>query len=208
MVRLEEWPSLRKKDRTRLIDRLAFIFALLAGDAESRENLKRQKRDKPMPSFDIVSEVDLSEAENAIQNVTREISTRYDFKGSKSTVEIKDGVITIFADDDMKLRQMHEILQGNMQKRGIEPGSLDYQKVEPAAGQSVRQHVKIKEGIDKELAKKIVKAIKGEKLKVQVAIQGEELRVTGKKRDDLQEVIAFVKAMKLEQPLQYQNFRD
>ena len=161
-----------------------------------------------MPSFDIVSEVNLSEADNAIQNVMREISTRYDFKGSKSTVELKDGVITIFADDDMKLRQMHEILQGNMQKRGIEPGSLDYQKEEPAAGQSVRQQVKIKEGIDKELAKQIVKAIKGEKLKVQVAIQGDELRVTGKKRDDLQEVIAFVKGMKLEQPLQYQNFRD
>ena len=161
-----------------------------------------------MPSFDIVSEVNLSEADNAIQNVMREISTRYDFKGSKSSVELKDGVITIFADDDMKLRQMHEILQGNMQKRGIEPGSLDYQKEEPAAGQSVRQQVKIKEGIDKELAKKIVKAIKGEKFKVQVAIQGEELRVTGKKRDDLQEVIAFVKGMKLEQPLQYQNFRD
>ncbi|MAW82707.1 MAG: YajQ family cyclic di-GMP-binding protein [Parvularcula sp.] len=161
-----------------------------------------------MPSFDIVSEVNLSEAENAVQNVMREISTRYDFKGSKSTVELKDGVVTIFADDDLKLRQMHEILQGNMQKRGIEPGSLDYQKEEPAAGQSVRQQVKIKEGIDKELAKKIVKAIKGEKFKVQVAIQGEELRVTGKKRDDLQEVIAFVKGMKLEQPLQYQNFRD
>lgn len=161
-----------------------------------------------MPSFDIVSEVNLSEADNAVQNVMREISTRYDFKGSKSTVELKDGVITIFADDDLKLRQMHEILQGNMQKRGIEPGSLDYQKEEPAAGQSVRQQVKIKEGIDKELAKKIVKAIKGEKFKVQVAIQGEELRVTGKKRDDLQEVIAFVKGMKLEQPLQYQNFRD
>ena len=161
-----------------------------------------------MPSFDIVSEVDLSEAENAIANVTREISTRYDFKGSKSSVEMKDGVITIFADDDMKLRQMHEILQGNMQKRGIEPGSLDYQKEEPAAGQSVRQRVLIKEGLDKELAKKIVKAIKGEKLKVQVAIQGNELRVTGKKRDDLQEVIAFVKGLKLEQPMQYQNFRD
>jgi cyclic-di-GMP-binding protein len=161
-----------------------------------------------MPSFDIVSEVNLSEAENAIQNVTREISTRYDFKGSKSSVEIKDGIVTIFADDDMKLRQMHEILQGNMQKRGIEPGSLDYQKEEPAAGQSVRQQVKIKQGIDKELAKKIVKEIKGGKFKVQVAIQGEELRVTGKKRDDLQEVIAFVKGMKLEQPLQYQNFRD
>ena len=161
-----------------------------------------------MPSFDIVSEVDLSEAENAIANVTREISTRYDFKGSKSSIEMKDGVITIFADDDMKLRQMHEILQGNMQKRGIEPGSLDYQKEEPAAGQSVRQRVLIKEGLDKELAKKIVKAIKGEKLKVQVAIQGNELRVTGKKRDDLQEVIAFVKGLKLEQPMQYQNFRD
>ena len=161
-----------------------------------------------MPSFDIVSEVNISEAENAIQNVTREISTRYDFKGSKSSVEMADGVITIFADDDMKLRQMHEILQGNMQKRGIEPGSLDYQKEEPAAGQSVRQRVLLKQGVDKDLAKKIVKAIKGEKFKVQVAIQGDELRVTGKKRDDLQEVIAFVKGMKLEQPLQYQNFRD
>lgn len=161
-----------------------------------------------MPSFDIVSEVDLAEADNAVQNVAREISTRYDFKGSKSSVELKDGVITIFADDDLKLRQMHEILQGNMQKRGIEPGSLDYQKEEPAAGQSVRQRVLIKQGIDKELAKKIVKAIKGEKFKVQVAIQGDALRVTGKKRDDLQDVIAFVKGMKLEQPLQYQNFRD
>jgi len=161
-----------------------------------------------MPSFDIVSEVDLAEADNAIQNVTREIATRYDFKGSKSSVELKDGAITIFADDDMKLRQMHEILQGNMQKRGIEPGSLDYQKEEPAAGQSVRQKVLIRQGIDKDLAKNIVKAVKAEKFKVQVAIQGDSLRVTGKKRDDLQEVIAFVKAMKLEQPLQYNNFRD
>ena len=161
-----------------------------------------------MPSFDIVSEVDLAEADNAVQNVVREITTRYDFKGSKSTIEMKEGLITIFADDDMKLRQMHEILQGNMQKRGIEPGSLDYQTEEPAAGQSVRQKVLLRQGIDKELAKKIVKAIKGEKLKVQAAIQGEELRITGKKRDDLQDVIAFVKAMKNEQPLQYKNFRD
>ena len=161
-----------------------------------------------MPSFDIVSEIDLAEAENAVQNVMREIATRYDFKGSKSTVEMKDGVVTIFADDEMKLKQMHEILQGNMQKRGIEPGSLDYQKEEPAAGQSVRQQVRLKEGLDKELAKDIVKKIKGEKFKVQVAIQGEELRVTGKKRDDLQEVIAFVKGLGVEQPLQYKNFRD
>jgi cyclic-di-GMP-binding protein len=161
-----------------------------------------------MPSFDIVSDVDLAEADNAVQNVTREITTRYDFKGSKSTVEMKDGVITIFADDELKLRQLHEILQGNMQKRGIEPGSLDYQKVEPAAGQSVRQQVLLKQGIEKDLAKSIVKAIKGGKFKVQAAIQGDELRITGKKRDDLQEIIAFVKGMKVEQPLQYKNFRD
>lgn len=161
-----------------------------------------------MASFDIVSEVDLSEAENAIANVVREIGTRYDFKGSTSKVEIKDGVITIHADDDMKLRQLHEVLQGNMQKRGIEAGSLDYQKVEQAAGQSVRQNVALRQGIDKEVARKITKAIKAEKLKVQVAIQGEELRVTGKKRDDLQEVIAFVKGMGLDQPMQYKNFRD
>ena len=161
-----------------------------------------------MPSFDIVSEINLSEADNAVQNVMREIGTRYDFKGSKSTVEIKEKVITIFADDDMKLRQMHEVLQGHLQKRGIDPGSLDYQKEEPAAGQSVRQNVLLKEGIDKELAKDIVKKIKGEKFKVQVAIQGDELRVTGKKRDDLQDVIAFIKGLKIEQPLQYKNFRD
>ncbi len=161
-----------------------------------------------MPSFDIVSEVDSAEAENGIANVTREIDTRYDFKGSQSKVEFKDSVITIHADDDLKLRQLHEILQGQMQKRGIEAGSLDYQKVEPAAGQSVRQNVLLREGIDKETAKKITKAIKAEKLKVQVAIQGNELRVTGKKRDDLQDVIAFVKAMGLDQPMQYKNFRD
>lgn len=161
-----------------------------------------------MPSFDIVSEIDFAEAENAIQNVMREIGTRYDFKGSKSKLEFKEKIITIFADDALKLKQMHEILQGHMQKRGIEPGSLDYQKEEPAAGQSVRQVVKLKEGIEKELAKKIVKEIKDAKLKVQVAIQGDELRVTGKQRDDLQTAIAFVKAMKNEQPLQFKNFRD
>ena len=161
-----------------------------------------------MPSFDIVSEIDLAEADNAIQNVTREIGTRYDFKGSRSTVEIADGVITINADDDLKLKQMREIMQGHMQKRGIAPGSLDYQKEEKAAGQSVRQLVKLKEGIDKDLAKTIVKAIKDGKFKVQVAIEGDKMRVSGKKRDDLQEVIAFVRGMKIEQPLQYKNFRD
>jgi len=161
-----------------------------------------------MPCFDIVSEADMSEVDNAIQNVTREITVRYDFKGSKSTVESSDGAIKVFADDDLKLKQMHEILRGNLHKRGIEPGQLDYQKVEPAAGQSVRQTIVVKEGIDKEMAKKIVKDIKSSKLKVQVSIQGETLRVNGKKRDDLQEAIQFVKDMGLEQPVQFKNFRD
>ncbi|MEL6363930.1 MAG: YajQ family cyclic di-GMP-binding protein [Pseudomonadota bacterium] len=161
-----------------------------------------------MPSFDIVSETDMAEVDNAVANANREITTRYDFKGSKSTFEFADEGITIHADDDLKLKQMHELLQGHLAKRGIEPGVIDYKAVEKAAGQSVRQKVAIKQGIEKELAKKLVKDIKGEKLKVQVAIQGEELRVTGKKRDDLQEVIAFVKGLGLEQPLQYKNFRD
>ncbi len=161
-----------------------------------------------MPSFDVVSEVDLSEVDNAVANVAREISVRYDFKGSKSTLEHKDGVLTVFADDDLKLNQMHEILRGQLHKRGIEPGQLDYQKVEPAAGQSVRQNIALKQGLERDLAKKIVKDIKGAKLKVQVAIQGEELRVTGKKRDDLQGAIAFIKGLKLELPMQFKNFRD
>jgi uncharacterized protein YajQ (UPF0234 family) len=161
-----------------------------------------------MPSFDIVSEVDTAEVDNAVQNVMREIGTRYDFKGSKTEVSVEERTIKIEADDDLKLKQAKEILQGHLQKRGIEPGQLDYQKVEPAAGQSVRQRVLVKEGIDKEMAKKIVKCVKDSKMKVQVAIQGEELRVTGKKRDDLQEVIAHVKAMGLEQPVQFKNMRD
>lgn len=161
-----------------------------------------------MPSFDIVSEVDFSEVDNALQNLTREISVRYDFKGSKSTAEHKDGVITVFADDDLKLKQMHEILRSNLNKRGIEPGQLDYQKVEPAAGQSVRQNIVVKEGIAQDIAKKIVKDIKAAKMKIQVAIQGDTLRVTGKKRDDLQNAIQFVKGLGIELPLQYKNFRD
>ena len=161
-----------------------------------------------MPSFDIVSKTDMAEVDNAVANATREISQRYDFKGSNSTLELKEEVITISADDDMKLRQMHELLQGHLAKRKIDAGVLDYQTPEQAAGQSVRQKVLIKQGIDKELAKKIVKEIKGTKMKVQVAIQGDELRVTGKKRDDLQAVIEFVKGLDVELPLQYINFRD
>lgn len=161
-----------------------------------------------MPSFDIVSQTDLAEVDNALQNLAREITQRYDFKASKSRVERKDNELTIHADDDLKLKQMHELLQGHLAKRKIEPGVLDYKTVEKAAGQAVRQVVAIKTGIDKELARRLVKEIKNSKLKVQVAIQGDELRVTGKKRDDLQEVIAFVKALDIEQPVQFLNFRD
>ena len=161
-----------------------------------------------MPSFDVVSEADMAEVDNAIQNVMREISVRYDFKGSNSSVESSDGMIKVFADDDLKLKQMHEILRGQLHKRGIEPGQLDYQKVEPAAGASVRQNILVKNGIEKDLAKKIVKDIKGAKMKVQVAIQGNELRVSGKKRDALQAAIQFIKDLGLEQPMQFKNFRD
>ncbi|GMV62508.1 MAG: UPF0234 protein [Parvibaculum sp.] len=161
-----------------------------------------------MPSFDIVSKTDLAEIDNALQNVAREISQRYDFKGSNCSVERKEHELTILADDDLKLKQMHELLQGHLARRQIESAILDYKEQEKAAGQSVRQKVAIREGVDKELAKRIVKDIKGSGLKVQVAIQGDELRVTGKKRDDLQAAIQFVKGLKIEQPLQYENFRD
>jgi uncharacterized protein YajQ (UPF0234 family) len=140
--------------------------------------------------------------------VMREIGTRFDFKGSKCTVERKEALITLLADDDMKLRQMQELLRGYMVRRKLEASALEFKDPQTASGNTLRQEVNIKQGIDQTLAKRIVKEIKDSKLKVQVSIQGDELRVTGKKKDDLQEAIAFVRAMKIEQPLQYQNFRD
>lgn len=161
-----------------------------------------------MPSFDIVSKTNFPEIDNALQNVVKEVAQRYDFKGSKCTIERKEQEITINADDELKLKQMHELLQGHLVRRQVSPGVLEYKDSERAAGQSVRQKVLIKNGIEKDLAKQIVKDIKGSSLKVQVAIQGDELRVTGKKRDDLQAAIQFVKELNIEQPLQYENFRD
>jgi len=161
-----------------------------------------------MPSFDIVSEVNMAEITNVVAGVMREVATRYDFKGSSCEIKLEDKQLTLLADDDLKLKQMHELLKGYCVRRGVEPGSLDFGKEEQASHNKVRQVIKLKEGIDKELAKTITKSIKDSKLKVQVAIQGDELRINGKKRDDLQEAIAHVKAMGLEQPLQYQNFRD
>lgn len=161
-----------------------------------------------MPSFDIVSKIDLAEVDNALANMMREMSQRYDFKNSKSKVARNDAEITLDADDDLKLKQMHELLQGHLARRKIDAGILDYKTAEKAAGQAVRQKALIRQGIDRELAKRLVKEIKDGKLKVQVTVQGDELRVSGKKRDDLQAVIQFVKGLSIEQPLQYVNFRD
>lgn len=161
-----------------------------------------------MPSFDVVSRTDLAEVDNALNNMVREMEQRYDFKGSHCTIERTDQVLTLNADDDLKLKQMHELLQGHLSRRKIDAGVLDYKEPEQAAGQSVRQTVSVAEGIDRDLAKKLVAEVKGAKLKVQVAIQGDELRVTGKKRDDLQAAMALMKGLDIELPLQFVNMRD
>ncbi len=161
-----------------------------------------------MPSFDIVSKTDLSEVANAIANMVREMEQRYDFKGANCRIEQSDAEITLHADDDLKLRQMHEMLQGHLTRRKVDAGVLDYQGQEQAAGQAVRQKAIVRQGIDRDLAKKLVKQLKGSKIKVQVAIQGDELRVTGKKRDDLQAAISHIKGLKSEVPLQFVNMRD
>lgn len=161
-----------------------------------------------MPSFDIVAKTDLAEVDNAVQNMAREMTQRYDFKNAKCSITRKEAELTLNADDELKLKQMHELLQGHLARRQIEAGVLDYQQPEKAAGQSLRQTVVIRQGIGKELAKKIVKDLKDAKLKIQASIQGDEVRVSGKARDDLQSAIAAVKAMQCSLPLQFVNFRD
>jgi len=161
-----------------------------------------------MPSFDIVSRTEMTEVDNAVQGAMREIGTRYDFKGSSSTIERNDETLLIKTEDDLKLKQVQELLRGHMAKRKVDVSVLDFKEPEKAFGNSLRQTVLVKQGIERELAQKIVKTIKGSKVKVQVAIQGDELRVSGKKRDDLQAAIALIKESKIDQPLQYINFRD
>jgi hypothetical protein len=161
-----------------------------------------------MPSFDIVSRTEMTEVDNALGSAMREIGTRFDFKGSLSSIERQDTKLIIKADDEGKLKQVQELLRGHMSKRKVDGKSLDFGKVEKATGQSVRQTVTVKQGVERENAQKIVKAVKEAKMKVQVSIQGDEVRVTGKKRDDLQEAIALIKGMGIDQPLQYVNFRD
>lgn len=161
-----------------------------------------------MPSFDIVSRLDLAEVDNALAGLAREVATRFDFKGSKSTVTREELALTILADDDMKLRQLEELLKGHMARRKVDAAALDFKPAEKASGQMLRQTVVLTQGIAADVAKGIVRAIKDSKLKVQAAIQGEELRVSGKKRDDLQAAIQLVRGLKIAQPLQYVNFRD
>lgn len=162
----------------------------------------------PMPSFDIVSKTDVHEIDNALAGLVREVAQRFDFKGSRCSIERNENELTVAADDELKLKQMQELLRVHITRRKLDPAALDMQKPEKAAGNSVRQIIRIKQGIDREIARTIVKAIKDSKLKVQAAVQGDELRVSGKNRDDLQNCIKLVRAMRIEQPLQYLNFRD
>lgn len=158
-------------------------------------------------SFDIVSKTNYPEVTNAVNQTTKEVSQRFDFKGSKATVELSDKDLILTAEDDTKLRNMNDILQTKLVKRGVSLKALDYQKVEPAAGGTVRQVVKIQQGIPTDKAKEIVKFIKDAKFKVQASIQGEIVRVTGKDRDILQAVIASLKAKDFKIDMQFDNYR-
>lgn len=161
-----------------------------------------------MPSFDIVSEVDMHEINNSLDQANREVGTRYDFKGIDAKFELKESsTIIVSAEVDFQIRQMLEILHAKLVKRGIDLKSLQEGEIQ-LSGQTATMSVTVQQGIESELARKIVKMVKEKKLKVQTAIQGEKLRVTGKKRDDLQQVIAFLKEANLEVPLQFDNFRD
>ncbi len=160
------------------------------------------------PSFDVVSEVNMQEVNNAINQTVKEITQRFDFKGTKSTVEIENSnAIKIVTEDDTRMRNIVDIMQGKFIKRGVAIKNLEYGKVEPAAGGMVRQSIKVKQGIDADVAKKITKDIKNTKLKVQATLQDDQIRVSGKKLDDLQAVIAFLKGQDYGVELQFSNFR-
>ncbi|MES2353073.1 MAG: YajQ family cyclic di-GMP-binding protein [Pseudomonadota bacterium] len=161
-----------------------------------------------MPSFDIVSEVDKQELKNAVDQTNREVGTRFDFKGSDARIEQAEYVLTLFADDDFKLDQMQDILVSKLVKRNIDIKCLDIGKVEKISGAKVKRSETVKVGVETELAKKIVKLLKDSKLKVQGSIQGDVVRVSGAKRDNLQEAIALIRKAELGFPLQFNNFRE
>jgi len=160
-----------------------------------------------MPSFDVVSEVDQHELGNAIDQASREITNRFDFKGTSADAKLNDGMVVLTADSDFQIQQMHPILYQKLTARSIDIECLDAGKVE-TSGKGVKQTIKVRVGIDKETAKKAVAKIKESKLKVQAQIQGEQLRVNGKKRDDLQATMKMLEGAELGLPMQFQNFRD
>ena len=161
-----------------------------------------------MPSFDVVSRLDFQEIDNAISNVVREITTRYDFKGSQTNIERKENDLIVITEDEMKLSQVHDLIITHLVRRKVDPLTLQDGTKEKAGGDKVRQIYKLNEGIDQLIAKKITANIKNSKIKVQVKINGNELRVDGKKRDDLQAVMQIIEDCKIGIPLQFVNFRD
>jgi len=161
-----------------------------------------------MPSFDIVSEVDKQEVKNAIEQANKEIGTRFDFKGSDARIEQKEMELTAFADDDFKLGQVLDVLRNRMTKRNLDVRSLEIGAIEKISGDKVKRKVTVKTGVPQEKSKQIVKLLKDSKMKVQGSIQGEAVRVSGAKRDDLQAAIQLVKKSITDVPLQFTNFRD
>jgi len=163
-----------------------------------------------MPSFDIVSEVNHVEIRNAVEQCNKEIANRFDFKGSDARVEVneKEKTLTAFADDEFKLRQLRDVLTQKLAKRGVDIRALESGSVEPVSGNKIKETIKVREGIEQDRAKGLVRLIKDSKLKVQATIQGEALRVTGAKKDALQETIALVRKSVTDVPLQFKNFRD
>ena len=160
-----------------------------------------------MPSFDVVSEVNMQEVTNAVDQANREVATRFDFKGVNAGVEREDNVVTLRAESDFQLKQLLDILRAKLAKRGVDLASLKVDEPQISLNQA-RQVVTLREGIEAALAKQLVKTIKDSKLKVQASILGDKVRVTGKKKDDLQEVMALLRKTELEMPLQFNNFRD
>ena len=161
-----------------------------------------------MPSFDIVSEVNLVEVKNALDQSNKEITNRYDFKGSDARVELADKIMTAYADSDFQLDQVKDVLLGKLAKRDVDVRCLDYAKVEKVSGNKYKQAITVKVGVETDLAKKLVRLIKDSKLKVQASIQGDAVRVSGAKRDVLQETIAMVRKEITDFPLQFNNFRE
>lgn len=161
-----------------------------------------------MPSFDIVSKVDMQEVDNAVNQAIKEIGQRYDFKGSKCQITPEKDSVKILADDDYKLKAVVDVLQSKFLKRNISIKALQYGKVEPASGGMVRQIISVQQGISKEKAKDIIAVIKDSKLKVQAQIQDDQVRVIGKNRDDLQDAIQLLKSKELEVEMQFTNFRE